>query len=172
MFKTKTRLYISSQDIQKKCEELGLKITEDYKGKPLVLICVLKGGVVFFSDLVRNIAIPFQVTFVQLSSYGMGTVTSEKIDVIKDLDVNIKGAHVVVVEDILDTGLTLSFYTAKLKEHQPLSVKICTLLDKPSRRRAPIQPDYCGFQIEDHFVVGYGLDYQEICRNYPDIHQV
>lgn len=172
MFKNKTRLYISSQDIQKKCEELGLKITEDYRGKPLVLICVLKGGVVFFSDLVRNITIPFQVTFVQLSSYGMATVTSEKIDVIKDLDVNIKGAHVVVVEDILDTGLTLNFYTAKLKEHQPLSVKICTLLDKPSRRRAPIQPDYCGFQIEDHFVVGYGLDYQEICRNYPDIHQV
>lgn len=172
MFKDQTKLYIKSADIQKKCKDLGKQISRDYKGKDLVLIAVLKGSIVFFSDLIRYLDIPCTTDFVKLSSYGHGTETSGKVTIHQDVSVDLKNKHVIVIEDILDTGLTLTFFTEYLKKYGAASVKICTLLDKPSRRRTPIEADYCGFKIDDHFVVGYGLDYQEICRNYPDIYQV
>ncbi len=172
MFKNQTKLYITAAQIEKKCQELGMEISRDYRGKPLVLIVILKGSIVFFADLVRHIDIPFETDFVQLSSYGHGTETSGEVKVGRDVSKNLKEKNVVVIEDILDTGLTLHFFTEYLKKHEAADVKICALLDKSSRRRVKLEADYCGFKIDDHFVVGYGLDFNEICRNYPDIHQV
>ena len=144
------------------------QISKDYEGKNLVLVSILKGSVVFMADLMRAVSIPCSIDFMVVSSYGgSNTVTSGLVKIIKDLDGDLSGKDVLIVEDILDTGVTLSNLVPMLKMRNPNSVKICTILDKPSRRKADIQPDYEGFQVPDEFVVGYGLDYDEKYRNLP-----
>ena len=164
-----TKPYISKEEIEKLCLNLGKQIEKDYQGKELVVICVLKGSILFTADLVRHINLPLKIDFVRLSSYGNATESSGRVRIIKDLTFDISGKDVLVVEDILDTGTTLSFFKKHLEALHPRSVKLCTLLDKPSRRKVAIEADYVGRKIDDFFVVGYGLDYQEKCRNYPDI---
>ena len=147
---------------------LGAQISRDYAGKNLVLVSILKGSVVFMADLMRAVSIPCNIDFMVVSSYGgSNTTTSGLVKIIKDLDGDLSGKDVLIVEDILDTGVTLSNLVPMLKMRNPNSVKICTILDKPSRRKADIQPNYEGFQVPDEFVVGYGLDYDEKYRNLP-----
>lgn len=160
---------ISREEIQKMVNKLGTQISEDYKGKELILVCVLKGGVVFHADLMRAITIPIDMDFMAVSSYGVSTKSSGVVRIIKDLDINIENKHVLIVEDIVDTGLTLSHLKELLRTRGPLSVKICTALDKPSRRKVPLEIEYKGIEIPDKFVVGYGLDYAEKYRNLPDV---
>lgn len=155
---------VSEEELKAKVAELGAQISKDYEGKNLVLVSILKGSVVFMADLMRAVSIPCSIDFMVVSSYGgSNTVTSGLVKIIKDLS----GKDVLIVEDILDTGVTLSNLVPMLKMRNPNSVKICTILDKPSRRKADIQPDYEGFQVPDEFVVGYGLDYDEKYRNLP-----
>lgn len=172
MIKNKTKLYITASEIDGICKTLGKRITQDYKNKDLVVIGILKGGLIFLADLVRNIDLDFQLDFVRLSSYGHSTITSGTVDIHLDVSLDIKNKHVLVVEDILDTGITLDFFTKHLRSFEPADIQVCTLLDKPSRRRINVDAKYIGKKIEDHFVVGYGLDYKENCRNYGDIYQV
>ena len=161
---------VSEEQLKAKVAELGAQISKDYKGKNLVLVSILKGSVVFMADLMRAISIPCNIDFMVVSSYGgSNTTTSGLVKIIKDLDGDLSGKDVLIVEDILDTGVTLSNLVPMLKMRNPSSVKICTILDKPSRRKADIAPDYEGFQVPDEFVVGYGLDYDEKYRNLPYI---
>jgi hypoxanthine phosphoribosyltransferase len=169
MLPFKTRPYITAQEIEKMCIRLGAEISRDYQGKDVLFVCILKGSLIFFADLIRHITIPLKVDFVRLSSYGHGTESSGNVKVLKDVSQDVRGKNIIIVEDILDTGNTLDFFKRHLEVSSPASVKICTLLDKPSRRKVKIEADYTGRSIEDKFVVGYGLDYQEKCRNYPDI---
>jgi len=169
MLRDKAKLYISSDEIEKICAALGKKISVDYRNKDLFLVCILKGSLLFFADLIRHISLPVKMDFVRLSSYGDETGSSGTVRIIKDLSQSIREKDVLVIEDILDTGNTLDFLVNHLASSKPASLKICTLLDKPSRRQRPVIADYCGKTIEDKFVVGYGLDYQEKCRNYSDI---
>jgi hypoxanthine phosphoribosyltransferase len=141
----------------------------DYGGKNLLMVSILKGSVVFMADLMRAISIPVRIDFMSVSSYGTGVKTSGVVKIIKDLDINLAGYDVLIVEDILDSGLTLKYIADLLKSRNPRSVAICTLLDKPERRKADISADYLGFEIPDKFVVGYGLDYAEKYRNLPFI---
>ena len=150
-------------------QRMGKQISEDYKDKNLLMVSVLKGSVVFMADLMRAISVPCRVGFMSVSSYGSGTSSSGVVKIIKDLDGDLSGKDVLIVEDILDTGITLSNLVPMLKMRNPNSVKICTILDKPSRRKADIAPDYEGFAVPDEFVVGYGLDYDEKYRNLPYI---
>ncbi len=159
----------SKQDLEQTVARLGREITEDYKGKTPVMVAVLKGAFIFMADLVRAIEIPCTVDFMVVSSYGKGMTTSGSVKIIKDLDTNIEGKDVIIVEDILDSGVTLSNLIAVLKQRNPASVKICTLFDKPARHKVDIQVDYNGLEVPDEFIVGYGLDYAEIYRNYPEI---
>ena len=159
---------VSEEQLKAKVAELGAQISRDYAGKNLVLVSILKGSVVFMADLMRAVSIPCNIDFMVVSSYGgSNTTTSGLVKIIKDLDGDLSGKDVLIVEDILDTGVTLSNLVPMLKMRNPNSVKICTILDKPSRRKAAIQPDYEGFQVPDEFVVGYGLDYDEKYRNLP-----
>ena len=159
---------VSEEQLKAKVAELGAQISKDYKDKNLVLVSILKGSVVFMADLMRAISIPCNIDFMVVSSYGgSNTTTSGLVKIIKDLDGDLSGKDVLIVEDILDTGVTLSNLVPMLKMRNPSSVKICTILDKPSRRKADIAPDYEGFQVPDEFVVGYGLDYDEKYRNLP-----
>lgn len=160
---------IHKEELQKMVTELGARISEDYKGKELILVCVLKGAVVFHADLMRAITIPIDMDFMAVSSYGVSTKSSGVVRIIKDLDKNIANKHVLIVEDIVDTGLTLTHLKELLKTRGPASVKICTALDKPSRRKVPLEIEYKGIEIADKFVVGYGLDYAEKYRNLPDV---
>lgn len=160
---------VSEEALQAKVAELGAQISKDYQGKNLVLVSILKGSVVFMADLMRAVSIPCSIDFMVVSSYGSGTMTTGLVKIIKDLDEDLSGKDVLIVEDILDTGVTLSNLVPMLKMRNPNSVKICTILDKPSRRKADVQPDYEGFQVPDEFVVGYGLDYDEKYRNLPYI---
>ena len=160
---------VSEEELKEIVKELGKKITEDYKGKNLFLITVLKGAVVFLGDLMRAIECPCEIEFMVTSSYGAGTVSSGNVKIVKDIDVPLEDKDVLIVEDILDSGLTLSFLMELLKNRNPKSIEICTLLDKPSRRVANITAKYTGRQIPDEFVVGYGLDYDEKYRNLPFI---
>jgi hypoxanthine phosphoribosyltransferase len=169
MLRDKAHLYISASEIENICEDLGTRITADYKDKDLLVICILKGSILFFSDLVRHIKLQIKMDFVRLSSYGDSTESSGNVRIVKDISQNIHDKHVLIVEDILDTGNTLDFLRKHLEASKPASLKICTLLDKPSRRKRPVNADYCGKIIEDKFVIGYGLDFQEKCRNYSDI---
>ena len=152
-----------------KVRELGARIANDYRGKDLVLVSILKGALPFLADLMRQIPIPLALDFLEASSYGENTTTSGVVRILKDLANPIEGRHVLVVEDILDTGNTLAFVVDHLKSQRPATVKLCTLLDKPARRIIPIEIDYKGFEIPDKFVVGYGLDYAEKYRNLPFI---
>lgn len=161
------KILIDEESLQSKVRELGSKITEDYKGKELLLICVLKGAVVFVSDLMKRIDLPLEVDFMAVSSYGSDTKSSGVVRILKDLNQGIEGKNVLIVEDIIDSGLTLSYLIENLKARGPESVEICTILDKPDRRKTDIDIKYTGFQVPDEFVVGYGLDYAEKYRNLP-----
>lgn len=160
---------LTKEEIEAVVKELGKKITEDYKGKNLFLITVLKGAVVFLGDLMRTIEMPCEIEFMVLSSYGSGTTSTGSVKIVKDIDLPLEGKDVLIVEDILDTGFTLSFLVDLLKSRNPKSIEICTLLDKPDRRKVEISAKYTGRKIPDEFVVGYGLDYDEKYRNLPFI---
>ena len=161
------KVLVTENELKDKVAELGAKISADYKGKNLLLVSVLKGSVVFMADLMRSINIPCKIDFMSVSSYGGGTKTTGVVKIIKDLDINLSGYDVLIVEDILDSGLTLSYITGLLNSRGASSIKIATLLDKPARRQADITADYFCFNIPDEFVVGYGLDYDEEYRNLP-----
>ena len=160
---------ISDAEISKRIHELGAKITEDYKDGDLVLIGILKGAFIFVADLARTINRPVRMDFMGISSYGKGKTSSGEVKVTKDLDASIEGANVIIVEDIVDTGVTLSYLIGLLHNRKPRSIRIAALLDKPERRLRPVQVSYTGFTIPDEFVVGYGLDYAEDYRGLKDI---
>lgn len=160
---------ISQQQLQQRIHELGQQISSDYVGQDLLLVCVLKGAILFLSDLMRAITIPHAVDFMAISSYGASTESSGVVRILKDLDTNIAGRNVLIVEDIIDTGRTLAYITQNLQTRHPKSVRICTLLSKPSRRELEIPLDYIGFVIPNKFVIGYGLDFAEIYRGLPYI---
>jgi len=160
---------ISKEEIQKRVTELGQQISEDYKGKDLVMVGILRGAIIFYGDLAKEIRVPVSMDFMAVSSYGSGTTSSGVVRIIHDLEENVEGRDVLIVEDIIDSGLTLHYLVENLKSRKPRSIKICCLLDKPSRRVSPIKPDYVGFEVPDEFVVGYGLDYNERYRNLPYI---
>lgn len=162
------RVLLSEEQLKEIVKRLGKEISEDYKDKNLVLVSVLKGSVVFMADLMREIKIPCSIDFMSVSSYGSGTKTSGVVRIIKDLDTDVvDGADLLIVEDILDSGVTLEYLIKILSARNPKSIKICTLLDKPERRKANVKADYSGAQVPDAFVVGYGLDYNEKYRNLP-----
>ena len=162
-------VYFTREQIARRVAELGEAITKDYEGKDLLVVGILNGVVVFYADLVRAIDMPIQVDFMRVSSYGGGTESTGRVRILKDLDTDIAGHHVLIVEDILDTGLTLHSLKRILSDRMPASIKICALLDKPTRRTCDIQADYVGFAIPDAFVVGNGLDYDQKYRNLPYI---
>lgn len=162
------KVLLSEEELKSIVERLGAQITEDYKDKNLVIVSVLKGSVLFMADLMRAIKLPCKIDFMAVSSYGSGTKTSGVVKIIKDLDTEVvSGNDLLIVEDILDSGVTLEYLMKILSARNPNSIKICTLLDKPERRKANIKADYAGAQIPDAFVVGYGLDYDEKYRNLP-----
>ena len=169
MYKDIKKILIEEKELQAKVAELGAKITEDYKGKDLLIVCVLKGAVVFTSDLMREIKLPLDIDFMAISSYGANTESSGVVRILKDLNTGIEGRHVLIVEDIIDSGLTLAYLAENLKSRHPASVEICTILDKRDRRIAELDIKYTGFVVPDEFVVGYGLDYAEKYRNLPYI---
>ncbi|MEA2095676.1 MAG: hypoxanthine phosphoribosyltransferase [Candidatus Cloacimonadota bacterium] len=156
-------------EIQAKIKQLGEQISKDYEGKNPVLICILKGGIVFLSDLMRNISTPVELDFMSLSSYGNSTKTSGVVKIKKDIDVDISNRDVIIVEDIVDSGLTLKYLNEYFMQHNSNSIKICTLLDKPNAHQIDLKIDYVGFEVGNEFVVGYGLDYAQKYRNLPYI---
>ncbi len=161
------KILITEDEIAARVRELGRRISEDYRGKNLLLISVLKGSVAFMADLMRAIDIGASIDFMSVSSYGAGTRSTGVVKIVKDLDMPIAGADVLIVEDILDSGMTLSYISELLEARNPASIRICTLLDKPERRKADVAADYIGFEVPDEFVVGYGLDFNEKYRNLP-----
>ena len=163
------RVLLSEDEIREKVRELGGKITADYKNSNLMLVTVLKGAVVFLADLMRQIDVPAEIDFMVVSSYGSGVKSSGVVKIVKDLDVPLAGKDILIVEDVLDSGLTLSYIKELLESRGPRSIRIATLLDKPSRRKVDLQADYIGFSVPDEFVIGYGLDYDEKYRNLPYI---
>ncbi len=163
------RVLVSSEEIKEKVREIGERITEDYRGEKLLLVGILRGAVVFLSDLMRHLQLPCEIDFMEVSSYGTGTSSSGVVRILKDLEEDITGRHVLIVEDIIDTGLTLSYLRRSLLARKPASLEICSLLSKPSRRRVELDVKYLGFEVPDEFVVGYGLDYAGAYRNLPDI---
>ena len=165
----KDELLITRDQIAKRVKEMGAEITRDFEGKDLTVICILKGAVVFFVDLVREIDLPMTMDFMAISSYGSATKSSGVVQITRDLQRDISGRDIIVVEDILDSGNTLAFLTDYLRAKGAASVTIATLLDKPARREKPIKADYVGFEVPDEFVVGYGLDYAQQYRNMPYI---
>lgn len=165
------QILISEDDIKNRIYEMGQEITNDYKDKeePVVLIGILKGSVFFLSDLSRRINLPITFDFMSVSSYGLGTTSSGDVRILKDLDQKIEGKHVIIVEDIIDTGYTLSYLIKNLESRGAKSIKIASLLDKAERRLVEVNVDYLGFEIPDEFVVGYGIDYAQKYRNLPFI---
>lgn len=164
-----SEVLLSPEKIADKVKEIGEEITRDYQGKELIIIGILKGALPFMADLIREIKVPLKYDLMAVSSYGASTKTSGAVQILKDIGMGLAGEHVLVVEDIIDTGLTLKYLVENLWSRKPASLKICTLLDKPSRREVDITPDYNGFVIPDRFVVGYGLDYDERFRQLPMI---
>jgi hypoxanthine phosphoribosyltransferase len=160
---------ITGEQIEEKVRALGERITRDYTGERLLLVGVLRGAVVVMGDLMRCIDLPCEIDFMDISSYGSGTSSSGVVRILKDLEEDITGRHVLIVEDIIDTGLTLSYLRRSLLARGPASLEICALLTKPSRRRVELDVKYLGFEVPDEFVVGYGLDYAGAYRNLPDI---
>ncbi len=163
------RILISHDQIQKRVTEIAKDITKDYKGKDLLLVGILRGAVVFLADLIRQIDIHICIDFMAVSSYGASTKSSGVVRILKDLDEEIKDRHVLLVEDIVDTGLTLRYLQKNLQTRNPASISICALLNKKCKQKVPISLKYCGFEIPDEFVVGYGLDFDEKYRNLNDI---
>lgn len=165
----KIKVMLSEQEVDAKICEIGRQISEDYAGKQVHLVCVLKGGSFFMCELAKRITVPVSLDFMSVSSYGSETKSSGVVKIIKDLDEPLVGKDVIVVEDIVDSGRTLSYLMDMLKDRKPASLRLCTLLDKPERRVVDVHVDYTGFQIPDKFVVGYGLDYDQKYRNLPYI---
>ncbi len=163
------QVFYSEEQLAQVVRRIGKEISRDYAGKDLLLVGILKGSVVFMTDLMRALDIPCGIDFMVVSSYGAGTTTSGVVQIIKDIGQSIEGRDVLLVEDILDSGMTLSYVTRMLKTRNPASIRVCTLLDKPARRKADIQADYKGYDVPDEFIVGYGLDYNEKYRNLPYI---
>ncbi len=161
---------ITGEQIQQRIAELGEQISREHEGHPVVLVGVLRGAFMFLADLARHIRIPTSVDFMAISSYGSDTKTTGVVRITKDLDDSIESQYVVVVEDIVDTGLTLSYLLENLRSRNAASVRVCSLLDKPARRKVELQPDYVGFTIPDRFVVGYGLDFAQRYRELPSIY--
>ncbi|HON59957.1 MAG TPA: hypoxanthine phosphoribosyltransferase [Smithella sp.] len=166
------KILFSREEIQQRVRELARRISSDYEGREVIIIGVLKGAFIFMADLIREISIPCTVDFARLASYGAGSDSSGKVVMTKDIETSINGRDVLIVEDILDTGLTLQYFVEWLQERNPRSMKICVLLDKRKRRKVPFEADYVGFTIEDGFVVGYGLDFNEKFRFSPDIYVI
>lgn len=162
-------VYFSKEELHEIVKRLGAQISKDYEGKNLTLVSILKGSVIFMADLMREITVPCEIDFMCVSSYGSGTKSSGTVKIIKDLDINLEGKDLLLVEDILDSGKTLYYISQVLKTRNPAGIKICTLLDKPERREADIKADYYGTFVPDEFVVGYGLDFAEKYRNLPYI---
>ena len=167
--KEKIELLISEEEVGKRIDELAKEIDADYKGKTLNIICILKGSVFFACELAKRLTIPVVFDFMQVSSYGNGTSTTGGVKIIKDLDTPIAGKEVLIIEDILDSGRTICRLLSLLSVSNPASLRVCTLLDKPARREFPVDVDYNGFEIEEEFVVGFGLDYAQKYRNLPYI---
>ncbi len=163
------RVMISEAEVAKRIEEMGRQISEDYAGRQIHLICILKGGVFFMCELAKRISVPVSMDFMSVGSYGDGTKSSGVVRIAKDLDESLEGKDVLVVEDIIDSGRTLYYLLDVLNQRHPNSMKLCTLLDKPDRRVRDVRVDYVGFEIPDEFVVGYGLDYAQRYRNLPYI---
>lgn len=163
------KMLIPEKDVNARIEELGKKISEDYAGKSVHLICVLKGGVFFMCELAKRITVPVSMDFMSVSSYGDGTASSGVVKIVKDLDESLEGKDVLIVEDIVDSGRTLYYLMEILQKRGPKSMQICTLLDKPDRRVRDVNVEYVGFNIPDEFVVGFGLDYAQKYRNLPYI---
>lgn len=158
-------ILVTGEQISQRVTEIAAEITADYAGKDPVLVCVLKGAVFFMADLVREIKIPCEIDFMAVSSYGSSSDSSGVVRILKDLDAQVEGRHVIIVEDIIDTGLTLSYLMKNLKARNPADVAVCTLLTKPDRRKVDNPCRYVGFEVPNRFVIGYGLDYQERYRN-------
>ncbi len=169
MLEDLSEVLLTEETIHKRVKELGAQISEGYadSSEDVILVCILKGATVFFADLARAITIPMQMEFMGISSYGNERKTSGIVRITKDMDTSITNKHVVIAEDIMDSGLTLSYLTRLLQSRNPASMRVCCLLDKPERRECEITPDYCGFIIPNKFVVGYGLDYMGFYRNLP-----
>ncbi len=163
------RVLISEEQLKETVARMGAQISKDYKGKNLLVISVLKGAAVFMSDILRAITIPCRIDFMAASSYGAGTETKGSVKILKDLDIDVSGFDILIVEDILDSGVTLSNIIKLLESRKANSVKVCTLLSKPARRKVEVPVAYEGFEVPDEFVVGYGLDYAELYRNLPFI---
>ena len=160
---------ITEEEILKRAKEIGQQITQDYQGQEVLFIGILKGAVLWLSDVIKNVELDTKIDFMAVSSYGAETKTSGIVRIIKDLDTGIEGKNVIIVEDIIDSGITLNYLKGYLQGRMPKSLKICTLLDKPGGRRTDIKADYTGFEVEDIFIVGYGLDYDQKYRNLPYI---
>ncbi|QGQ93702.1 hypoxanthine phosphoribosyltransferase [Paenibacillus psychroresistens] len=169
MHKDIQEILFTEEEIQLKVKELGKQITADYAGRNLLVICVLKGAFIFMADLVKAMDIPLEIDFMAVSSYGVTTKSSGVVKIIKDLDIPVEGRDVMIVEDIIDSGLTLSYLIDVLERRNALSIAVVTLFDKPARRTVDLEPDYKGYTLPDAFVVGYGLDYAEKYRNLPYI---
>ena len=165
----KIRVLISEEDVNKRINEVAALISRDYEGRQVHLVCVLKGGSFFMCELAKRISVPVSLDFMSVSSYGSDTKSSGVVKIVKDLDESLKDKDVVVVEDIVDSGRTLSYLLEMLRDRGPASLRLCTLLNKPDRRVIPVDVDYTGFEIPDQFVVGYGLDYDQRYRNLPYI---
>lgn len=169
MEKDVKEVLIDQEKLQKRIKELGQEISKDYKGRDLLLICVLKGAVLFMADLAQNIDIPLEMDFMAVSSYGNSTQSSGVVKIVKDLDSSIENKDLLIIEDIVDSGLTLSYLMELFKNRGVKSIKVCSLLEKPTKRIAKLHIDYIGFQVPDEFVIGYGLDFAEKYRNLPYI---
>lgn len=165
----KIKVLVSEEEVDKRIKEIGEQISKDYEGQEVHVICVLKGGVFFMCELAKRITLPLSMDFMSVSSYGDEKQSSGIVKIVKDLDEALDGKNVIIVEDIIDSGRTLSYLVEILKKRNPSSLKICTLLDKPERRVSDVKVDYVGFNIPDEFVVGYGLDYMQKYRNLPFI---
>jgi hypoxanthine phosphoribosyltransferase len=172
VFEPQLKILISRDEIAKAINRLACEIQRDYQGKQPLLIGVLKGSFVFMADLIRQLDLPPELDFVRLSSYGSARESSGKVRVVQGVKTSVKGRDVLVVEDIVDTGITISFLLDYLKKKKPASLKLCTLTDKPSRHRVPVSINYLGFTVPNKFIVGYGLDYDERFRNLPDIYVI
>jgi hypoxanthine phosphoribosyltransferase len=169
-FQPQLKIFISHDEIVKSVDRLACEIKRDYQGKQPLLIGVLKGSFVFMADLIRQLDLPLELEFIRLSSYGAAKESSGKVRIIQGVKTPVKGRDVLVVEDIVDTGITISFLLDYLKKKRPASLKLCVLTDKPSRRRVPVPIDYLGFTVPNKFIVGYGLDFNERFRNLPHIY--
>lgn len=172
MLDHEVKVLLSEEEVDKRIQEIGDRITKDYTGKQVHLVCVLKGGSFFMCELAKRINLPVSLDFMSVSSYGADTKSSGVVKIVKDLDEPLEGKDVIVVEDIVDSGRTLSYLLEMLKDRKPSSLKLCTLLDKPDRRVVDVDVEYTGFKIPDVFVVGYGLDYDQLYRNLPYIGEV